>query len=148
MLADRTKRIAVSPTMKVTAEALKLKAQGVDVLDFGIQLAIHQRHLHFELEVRDGAQTADDDSGAAPTSVIHEQPVEGVHFDIRHRAEDSAHDLHALVHREKRRLLGIHQNGHDDPVEQSRAARNDIDVPVRQRIEGTGIDSKRGHRDD
>src|SRR4026207_1289938 len=35
MLADRTKRIGVSPTMKVTAEALKLKAQGVDVLDFG-----------------------------------------------------------------------------------------------------------------
>ena len=35
MLADRTRRIAVSPTMKVTAEALKLKAQGVDVLDFG-----------------------------------------------------------------------------------------------------------------
>jgi len=35
MLADRTKRIGVSPTMKVTAEALKLKAQGIDVLDFG-----------------------------------------------------------------------------------------------------------------
>src|SRR4026209_2298319 len=35
MLADRTKRIGVSPTMKVTAEALKLKAQGVDVLHFG-----------------------------------------------------------------------------------------------------------------
>jgi aspartate aminotransferase len=35
MLADRTKRIGVSPTMKVAAEALKLKAQGVDVLDFG-----------------------------------------------------------------------------------------------------------------
>ena len=35
MLADRTKRIGVSPTMKVAAEALKLKAQGVDVIDFG-----------------------------------------------------------------------------------------------------------------
>ena len=35
MLADRTKRIAVSPTMKVAAEAMKLKAQGVDVIDFG-----------------------------------------------------------------------------------------------------------------
>jgi aspartate aminotransferase len=35
MLADRTKRIATSPTMKVAAEALKLKAQGVDVVDFG-----------------------------------------------------------------------------------------------------------------
>ena len=35
MLADRTNRIAVSPTMKVAAEAMRLKAQGVDVVDFG-----------------------------------------------------------------------------------------------------------------
>ncbi len=35
MLADRTKRIAVSPTMKVAADALRLKAQGVDIVDFG-----------------------------------------------------------------------------------------------------------------
>jgi aspartate aminotransferase len=35
MLADRTSRIGVSPTMKVTAEAIRLKAQGVDVVDLG-----------------------------------------------------------------------------------------------------------------
>ncbi|MGH9374019.1 MAG: pyridoxal phosphate-dependent aminotransferase [Vicinamibacterales bacterium] len=35
MLAARAGRIATSPTMKVAAEALKLKAQGVDVIDFG-----------------------------------------------------------------------------------------------------------------
>ena len=35
MLADRTRRIGVSPTMKVAADALKLKAQGVDVVDLG-----------------------------------------------------------------------------------------------------------------
>lgn len=35
MLAARAGRIAVSPTMKVAAEAMKLKAQGVDVVDFG-----------------------------------------------------------------------------------------------------------------
>jgi aspartate aminotransferase len=35
MLADRTRRIHTSPTMKVTAEALRLKAQGVDVVDLG-----------------------------------------------------------------------------------------------------------------
>jgi aspartate aminotransferase len=35
MLAARAGRIATSPTMKVTAEALRLKAQGVDVIDFG-----------------------------------------------------------------------------------------------------------------
>src|SRR5262245_2305236 len=34
-LAARTARIAMSPTMKVTADALKLKAQGVDIVDFG-----------------------------------------------------------------------------------------------------------------
>src|SRR5687768_6996148 len=35
MLADRTARIGVSPTMKVAAEAMRLKAQGVDVVDLG-----------------------------------------------------------------------------------------------------------------
>jgi aspartate aminotransferase len=35
MLADRTKRIGVSPTMKVAAEAMRLKAQGVDIVDLG-----------------------------------------------------------------------------------------------------------------
>jgi aspartate aminotransferase len=35
MLAPRAGRIATSPTMKVAAEAIKLKAQGIDVIDFG-----------------------------------------------------------------------------------------------------------------
>src|SRR3954454_14987074 len=34
-LAARTARIAMSPTMKVTADALKMKAQGIDVVDLG-----------------------------------------------------------------------------------------------------------------
>ncbi len=34
-LSARTQRIAMSPTMKVTADALRLKAQGVDIVDFG-----------------------------------------------------------------------------------------------------------------
>ncbi len=35
MLAHRTSRIGVSPTMKVAAEAIRLKSQGVDVVDLG-----------------------------------------------------------------------------------------------------------------
>ena len=35
MFATRTTRISVSPTMKVAAEAMRLKAQGVDVVDLG-----------------------------------------------------------------------------------------------------------------
>jgi aspartate aminotransferase len=34
-LAARTRRISVSPTMKVASDAMKLKAQGVDIVDFG-----------------------------------------------------------------------------------------------------------------
>ncbi len=35
MLAARARRIAVSPTMKVAAEAMALKAKGIDVVDLG-----------------------------------------------------------------------------------------------------------------
>ena len=35
MLAERTSRIGVSPTMQVAAEAMRLKAQGIDVVDLG-----------------------------------------------------------------------------------------------------------------
>ena len=35
MLANRTTRIAMSPTMKVAADALRLKREGVDVVDLG-----------------------------------------------------------------------------------------------------------------
>ncbi|HKY22577.1 MAG TPA: pyridoxal phosphate-dependent aminotransferase [Vicinamibacterales bacterium] len=35
MLAERMKKVATSPTMKVAGEAAKLKRQGVDVVDFG-----------------------------------------------------------------------------------------------------------------
>src|SRR5436309_16119240 len=35
MLADRMARVSTSPTMKVAAEAEKLKRQGIDVVDFG-----------------------------------------------------------------------------------------------------------------
>jgi aspartate aminotransferase len=34
-LADRVNRISISPTMVVLQEAEKLKAQGIDVADFG-----------------------------------------------------------------------------------------------------------------
>ena len=35
VLTDRIKRIEVSATMAITAEALKMKAQGIDLADFG-----------------------------------------------------------------------------------------------------------------
>src|SRR6478672_1302386 len=46
-LSARAGRIAVSPTMKVASDAMKLKAQGVDVVDFGtgdLKRAIVERY--------------------------------------------------------------------------------------------------------
>src|SRR5262245_28932385 len=59
--------------------------------------------------------------------------------------EHLTRDLDALVQREQRRLLRVHQNRHDNPVEQPRAARDDVDVPVRQRIERSRIHGQRRH---
>ena len=36
VLSDRINRIEVSATLAITAEALKLKAQGIDLADFGV----------------------------------------------------------------------------------------------------------------
>ena len=72
--------------------------------------------------------------------VVDEQPVERVDLDVRLVLEHGPDDVDALLHREERRLLGVDEDRDDDPVEQPRAARDDVDVAVRERIEGAGID--------
>ena len=59
--------------------------------------------------------------------------------------EHRARDLDPLVHREERRLFGVDGNRDEDAVEEPRAARDDVDVAVRQRIEGAGVDSEGRH---
>ena len=83
---------------------------------------------------------ADDDLRLAPRDVVDEQAVERVHFDVRLFLEDRPRDLDPLGHREQRRLLRVHQDRDDDPIEQARAARDDVHVTVGQRIERPGID--------
>src|SRR5262249_12269894 len=68
-----------------------------DGLDVGVEVPVHERHLHFVLEIRNRAQAADDDARALAPSVLHQQAVEGVHFDIGILAEDLARDLDALL---------------------------------------------------
>ena len=35
MLTDRVNRIQLSPTLRISARAIQMKAQGIDVVDFG-----------------------------------------------------------------------------------------------------------------
>jgi aspartate aminotransferase len=51
VLTDRINRIEVSATMAITAEALKLKAQGIDLADFGAG----EPHFSTPLHIKDAA---------------------------------------------------------------------------------------------
>ena len=103
-----------------------------------LEVTIHQRHLKFVLEVRDRAQTAHDGTGPLVPCVVHEQPVEGVGLHVGVFAEHVANDLDPLLGRKERVLLRIHENGHDDALEQLHAAQDDVHVPIGQRIERPG----------
>ena len=80
---------------------------------------------------------------AARRDVVDEQAVEGVDLDVRlvreHRRARS---------RRARRIVNsgdfsaFTRIGDDDAVEQARAARDDVDVAVGQRIERAGIDGE------
>ena len=107
-----------------------------------VEPPVHQRHLELELEVRHRPQPADDDVGPAARHVVDQQPVEGVHFDIAVGLEHARAISTRSSMREQRRLLGVDENRDDDAVEQPRAARDDVDVSVGQRIERARVDGQ------
>src|SRR5205085_2749658 len=92
-----------------------------DGLHLGIEVAVHQRHLHFVLEIGNRAQPAHDHARPLPASVLDEQSVEGVHFHIGVLREHFARYRDALGHGEERRLVDVHQHRDDDAIEQPRA---------------------------
>ncbi len=151
---SRNRRSTISGTMPLTDSAEGddfLHETGADVgvglsrhhedrLDIGAEAAVHERHLHLVLEIRHGAQSPDNHARLSSSSVVHEQSVEGVHFHVGPVAEDLARDVDPLVHGEERRLVGVEQDGDDDPVEEARPALDDVYVTHRDRIERAGVD--------
>src|SRR5262245_36084988 len=117
-------------------------------LERRLEVTVHQRHLKLVLEVRDGPQTADDRAGPLVTRVVDEQPVEGVDLDVGVFAEHVANDLDPFLGREQRVLLSVHENRHDDALEEMHAAENDVHVPVGQRVEGSGKNRQTAARRD
>ena len=59
--------------------------------------------------------------------------------------EHGSRDLHALVHREERRLLRVHQDRDDDAIEEPGTTCDDVDVPVGERVERARVNSESGH---
>ena len=109
-------------------------------LDGRVSRRFIKRHLELELEVGNGAKPANDDVRFPARHVIDQEPVESIDFDVRLRLEDLPSDLDPFVHREQRRLFRVHEHRDDDAIEEPRAARDDVDVPVGERVERPGID--------
>ena len=63
-------------------EGVRLAGHEKDGFDFGPKAAIHERHLQFVFVIRDGADAAQDDAGAALGRVVHQQAVEGADLDV------------------------------------------------------------------
>ncbi len=114
MLAARAERIAESPTMKVAAEAMALKAQGVDVVDFGAGEPDFPTPQH----IGDAAQGR------------HRRQLHEVHHQLRHRRAEE---------RDRRALSrGLRRRVRDQPrsiitAGGKQALYNAVMVPVRRR---------------
>jgi aspartate aminotransferase len=82
ILSDRINRIEVSATMAITAEALKMKAQGIDLADFGAG----EPHFNTPQHIKDAAIKAIENNFTRYTAVAGVPQVRQAIVD-RHKAD-------------------------------------------------------------
>src|SRR3990172_7775731 len=95
------------------------------------QLAVGVGHLQLGLEVAHRAQPAHDEPRSQASAEVDRQAVEPGHLDLAVGqatvlGERLADGCDAIVQLEHRRLLGVDQHAHDEPVEDRRRAPEDI----------------------
>ena len=110
---------------------------GLDVL---IEALVHGRHLELVLEVRDRPQPPDNDVGVQLFGEVHQQGRERLHHDLAGDVRNGlAQHLHPLFGREQGSLVVVLGYADDHAVHQLGRARDDVGVPVGDRIEGARI---------
>jgi hypothetical protein len=102
------------------------------------QPPVHQRHLEFEFEVADRAQSADHHQSAHTLAERHREVREVHDVDLPHAFDDGLDHRHPLFDREQRRLPGIDRDRHDHPVEQAHGAAGEIEMTVGEGVERSG----------
>src|SRR6266550_7866572 len=68
-------------------------------------------------------------------------------FDGRHSGGTARDQLFALCDAEQRRFSFVFEDGDEESIEETRAATDDVEVSVGERVERTGVDCH-AHRDD
>jgi len=117
-----------------------------DSLDLRVQPRVYAGHLQLVFEIGHGAQTADDDLGADRAGEVHQQRVEGAHFDavgitVFEMGNLVPYNFYPLIGGKQRPLAVVARDADDQPVDDLERPANDIGMPVGNRVEGAGIDA-------
>src|SRR6056297_903767 len=106
------------------------------------EVAIHRCQLELVFEVRDRAQTAQNDAGPLLLDEARQEIVETDDLDVLAATftEHRSGQLDSLGQRKRGLLVGAFGDGDDHAPVHARGALDQIGVTVGQRVEGAGID--------
>src|SRR6185295_20128964 len=86
----------------------------------------------------DCSEALDDGGDAVGLAVVDEQATERVDFDVREVCNRLPKHLHPLIQSEETGLVLVDEHGCDNLIEQLRRPLDDVEMAVRDRIEGSG----------
>lgn len=111
-----------------------------DGFEVGLEFAIHESELEFELEVGDGAEAADEGDGFLFAGEVDEEAVEGHDADVGEVAGDGADEVDALVEGEEALFVVFASDADNDFVEEAGGAFEDIEVAVGDGVKTSRVD--------
>jgi hypothetical protein len=101
--------------------------------------------LEFELEVRDGSQPANDGRGFPLNRKIDQQALQRRDLHFFDVPDGGLEQVEPLPEGEKRMFLVVVRDSDDYFVEQFAGAIDDVQVPVRHRVEAAGVNRASDH---
>lgn len=110
-------------------------------LDLGSETPVHQSHLKLVFVIRNGANAAQNNARAAVGRIVDQEAVKGCDLDVGKAADYFIEHLDAFFDREKGLFFLVAQDRHQQLIEQGGAALDQIEMPIGDRVEGTGINS-------
>jgi len=105
------------------------------------QMAVHQSHVEFELEVGQRSQAADDGVGLLLHAKFDEQAAEGGHGDIGELGDVGANHGDALLCGEERGFAGVFRDGDRHAIEKTGGTGEHIEVSAGDGVKSSRVDA-------
>lgn len=121
--------------------AVLLVGHDEDGFELGVEVPVHEGHVVFELEVGDGAETADDGGGVDGFGEVDEEAIEDGGGDVGELGDVALDHLEAFLGGEEGGLAGAGGDGDGDFGEEFGGAAKDVEVSAGDGVEGSWIDA-------